>query len=94
MHLAKGMIDAQLRDWQTSQESFIKAIEVSKNDELVCDEAKANFEFAQMLMAKNPIENKERANQRLSIAKDLFEKAGADKYGKLVSHYLMESLHA
>jgi hypothetical protein len=79
MFLTQAMIDVKVNDWKAAQQSFEKAVEISRQYELVWDEAKANLEIAHMQLAKSQADSKERAQESLAAAKDLFRKAGAQK---------------
>jgi tetratricopeptide (TPR) repeat protein len=79
LYLAKAMFDAEIQNWIKSFESFEKSIALAQKYELAWDEAKVNFEMADMLLEARQPGNKKLAQGKLSAALKIYRKIEAKK---------------
>jgi tetratricopeptide (TPR) repeat protein len=79
MYLAKGMLAASRKDWDTATESFDKAIQINRKYQLPWDEAKALYEQGLMYLARGRKGDRDKAHEDLDEALTIFQKVGARK---------------
>jgi tetratricopeptide (TPR) repeat protein len=79
MYLAKGMLAAARKDWDTATESFDKAIQINKQYQLPWDEAKTLYERGLMYLARGGKGDREKAHEDLDEALAMFQRVGAKK---------------
>jgi len=84
LYLAKAMLATEQQDWKTATEFFNKAIDLSTQYELAWDEAKTDFEWGMMALARNRAGDRETALEKFDYALEIFRKIGAQKYIKIV----------
>jgi class 3 adenylate cyclase len=77
VHLAKGMLAREQRDWDEAGASFERAVVTNRDYGLLWDEAKADLEWARMLRVRGRITDSEAARERLARAQEIFERIGA-----------------
>jgi len=79
MYLAKGMLAAARKDWDTATNSFDKAIQINRQYELPWDEARTLYEQGLMYLAHGGQGDRDKAHQYLDEALAIFQKVGAKK---------------
>ncbi len=79
MYLAKAMLATDQQDWKTATGFFEKAIRVNRQYELPWDEAKTNYEWGVMYLARDQAGDRENAHQKLECALEIFQRIGAKK---------------
>jgi tetratricopeptide (TPR) repeat protein len=79
MYLARGMLAAARKDWDTATESFARAIQNNRQYQLPWDEAKALYERGLMYLARSGKGDRDKAHEDLDEALTIFQKAGAKK---------------
>jgi tetratricopeptide (TPR) repeat protein len=79
MYLAKGMLAAARKDWDTATNSFDKAIQINRQYELPWDEARTLYERGFMYLARGGKGDRDKAHQYLDEALAIFQKVGAKK---------------
>jgi hypothetical protein len=77
MHLARGMLAREQRDWDEAAASFERAAATDREHGLPWDEAKAELEWARMLRMRDGSGDRDRARERLARAREIFERIGA-----------------
>jgi tetratricopeptide (TPR) repeat protein len=79
MHLARGMLSAVRKDWDTATESFDKAIQINRQYQLPWDEASTLYERGLMYLARGGKGDRDKAHEYLDEALAIFQKVGAKK---------------
>ena len=79
IYLAKAMLMTKQQDWETATKFFNKAVKVNRKYELLWDEAKTNYEWGRMYLAKGQKGDSKIAAEKLSLSIDIFKKVGAKK---------------
>lgn len=77
LHLARGRLGRERRDWDTAEASFERAVAINREYGLPWDEGKALAEWGAMSLARGAPGDRERARERLGSALTLFERVGA-----------------
>lgn len=88
IHLAKAMLESRFQNWDDAIFSFQKAIELNRQYELAWDEAKVNFEMADMLLKMDRSKAREDACDRLKSAKEIYHRIKAKMDCELVREKL------
>jgi tetratricopeptide (TPR) repeat protein len=84
IHLARGMLARERREWVAAEAAFERAVEVNREHDLPWDEAKALSEWGRMLVARAAPGDRARARERSGAALDLFERVGARRHAEEV----------
>ena len=79
MYLARGMLAAARKDWDTATESFDKAIQINRQYQLPWDEAKTLYERGLMYLSRGGKGDRDKAHEDLDEALVIFQKVGAKK---------------
>jgi tetratricopeptide (TPR) repeat protein len=79
MCMAKGMLAAARKDWETATESFDKAVEINRQYQLPWDEARTLYERGSMYLARGGQGDRDKAHEALDEALAIFQKVGAKK---------------
>ena len=79
MHLARGMLARDHRDWDDADASFEQAVAINHDQSLPWDEAKALYEWAQMAAVRDRAGDRDAARERRRRARSIFEHIGARK---------------
>jgi class 3 adenylate cyclase/tetratricopeptide (TPR) repeat protein len=79
IYTAKGMLATVKQDWKTATEFFEKAIHLNKQYQLPWDEAKTNYEWGMMYLARSQGGDGKNAIEKLELALEIFERIGAKK---------------
>jgi tetratricopeptide (TPR) repeat protein len=79
MYLARGMLSAVRKDWDTATESFDKAIQINRQYQLPWDEASTLYERGLMYLARGGKGDRDKAHEYLDEALAIFQKVGAKK---------------
>jgi tetratricopeptide (TPR) repeat protein len=78
MHLARGLLAREQRDWDEANGSFERAVSIDRQHGLSWDEAKTELEWARMLRARHRTgDDDAAARERLAHARQIFERIGA-----------------
>jgi len=79
MYLARAMLAAARKDWETASDSFDKAIQINRQYQLPWDEARTLYERGLMYLARGGQGDRDKAHQDLDEALAIFQKVGAKK---------------
>jgi class 3 adenylate cyclase/tetratricopeptide (TPR) repeat protein len=79
MYVAKAMLMTEQQDWNTAIEYFEKAIHLNRQYELHWDEAKTNYEWGMMYLARGQVGDQENAREKLDWSLEIFQRIGAKK---------------
>jgi tetratricopeptide (TPR) repeat protein len=79
MYLARGMLAAVRKDWETATDFFDKAIEINRQYQLPWDEARTLYERGLMYLARGGKGDRDKAHEDLDEALATFQKVGAKK---------------
>jgi tetratricopeptide (TPR) repeat protein len=79
VYLARGMLAAARKDWDTATDSFDKAIQINRQYQLPWDEARTLYERGLMYLARGGQADRDRAHEDLDEALAIFQKVGAKK---------------
>jgi tetratricopeptide (TPR) repeat protein len=79
IYLARGMLAAAGKDWDTATDSFDKAIEINRQYQLPWDEARTLYERGLMYLARGGQGDRDKAHEDLDEALAIFQKVGAKK---------------
>jgi len=89
IYLSKAMLATKQRDWETATEFFDKAIHTNRQYELLWDEAKTNYEWGKMYLARDQKGDAKTATEKLSLSIDIFTRIGAKKdVDKIATRYI------
>ena len=80
IYLAKAMLETKQRNWAIATKFFDKAIHINRQYELLWDEAKTNYEWGKMYLARNQKGDTKIASEKFSLSIDIFTGIGAKKY--------------
>jgi tetratricopeptide (TPR) repeat protein len=80
IYLAKAILEAKQRNWTIATGFFDKAIHINRQYELLWDEAKTNYEWGRMYIARNQKGDTKIASEKFSLSTDVFTGIGAKKY--------------
>ena len=73
------MIESSNQNWLDAIRSFETSIKINQQYELAWDEAKANFEMANMLLGTGQPEKIKMAREKLSTASQIYQNIEAEK---------------
>jgi tetratricopeptide (TPR) repeat protein len=79
MYLARGMLAAARKNWDTAIDSFDKAIEINRQYQLPWDEAKTLYERGLTHLTRGSKGDRDKAHEDLDEALAVFQKVGAKK---------------
>jgi tetratricopeptide (TPR) repeat protein len=79
MYLARGMLAAAQKHWDTAIDSFDKAIEINRKYQLPWDEARTLYERGLMYLSRLDQGDREKAHEDMDEALAIFQKVGAKK---------------
>jgi len=79
MYLARGMLAAAHKDWDTATDSFERAVQINRQYQLPWDEAKTLYEWGLMYLARGGKGDRDKAHEDLDEALAIFQKVGAKK---------------
>ena len=79
MYLARAMLAALRKDWDTATDSFDKAIRINRQYQLPWDEARTLYERGLMYLARGGKGDRDKAHEDLDEALAIFQKVGAKK---------------
>ncbi len=79
IYMARGILAAARKDWDTATDSFDKAIEINRQYQLPWDEARALYERGLMYLSRLGQGDRDKAHQDLDEALVIFQKVGAKK---------------
>jgi tetratricopeptide (TPR) repeat protein len=79
MYLAKAMLATEQQDWKTATEFFEKAVHVNRQYQLPWDEAKTNYEWGMMYLARGQEGDRENFREKFERALEIFQRIGAKK---------------
>jgi hypothetical protein len=73
------MLGTKQRNWEMAIKFFGKAIHINRQYELLWDEAKTNYEWGKMYLARNQKGDMKTASEKFSLSIDIFTRIGAKK---------------
>jgi tetratricopeptide (TPR) repeat protein len=79
MYLARGMLAAARKNWDTATGSFDNSVEINRQYELPWDEARTLYERGLMYLARDGQGDRDKAHEDLDEALAIFQKVGAKK---------------
>jgi class 3 adenylate cyclase/tetratricopeptide (TPR) repeat protein len=79
MYLVKAMLATEVQDWKTATQFFEKAINVNRQYQLPWDEAKTNYEWGMMYLARGQGGDPENVREKFECALEIFQRIGAKK---------------
>ena len=78
-HLAKGMLASARKSRDEAEKSFDKAVEINRRYQLPWDEAKTLYEWGLMHLARSKGGVREKAQEKLGAALEIFQRVAAKK---------------
>jgi hypothetical protein len=73
------MLATEVQDWKTATQFFEKAINVNRQYQLPWDEAKTNYEWGMMYLARGQGGDPENVREKFECALEIFQRIGAKK---------------
>ena len=73
------MLGTKQRNWEIATKFFDKAIQINRQYELLWDEAKTNYEWGKMYLARDQKGDTKTASEKFSLSIDIFTGIGAKK---------------
>ena len=78
LYLVKAMLAAEERSWDMAAEYFAKADQLNLKFGLPWDEAKTNYEWSKMLVARAQRDDEKNARKKHSRANDVLQRLGIE----------------
>jgi len=78
LYLLKAILAAKERSWDMAAKYFAKAYQLNQKYELPWDEAKTNYEWGKMLIARSQRDDEKNARKKFSRSMDIFQRMGIE----------------